>query len=67
MDNEILKADYNLYPVSWIYEMFFVLLNSYRTWDVAWKYKNPTTNFENKVIQVDTQIVAGHYPKTIKN
>lgn len=66
VDNTILKANYNLYPVSWAFHMFFVLPNSCRTWNVAWKNENLIMNFENIVVQVDTHIVAGHYPKTIK-
>lgn len=66
LDNSILKADYNIYPVSWAYQMFFVLPNSSKTWDVAWKNTNPIINFKDITILVDTQMIVGHYPTTIK-
>lgn len=66
VDNVLLKADYNLYPISWGYEMFFVLPDSCRTWKVAWKNEAPINKFESIAIQVDSLMVLEHYPWTIK-
>ena len=66
VDNLLLKADYNIYPISWAYQVFFVLPNSCRAWTVVWKNEKPIMNFENITVQADTNIVVGHYPKTIQ-
>ncbi len=37
--NEILTADYNLYPVSYAKEAFIIEPNQTKSWNIAWHYK----------------------------
>jgi hypothetical protein len=45
--NDILTADYNLYPVSYATEAFIIEANQTKLWNVAWHYKKE--KFESTV------------------
>jgi hypothetical protein len=55
---ETIAADYNIYPISYAHEAFYVLPMSTRTWNVAWKTKAVITDHSKLDLLHDTSVIA---------
>jgi hypothetical protein len=56
IEGNIIRADYNIYPVSWAPQAFYVLPKSISTWKVAWKSKTIITDPFKLTLIPDTGI-----------
>lgn len=60
VNNELLKVETFLLPISYARDAFLVLPHATKTWNVTWTNQHPILNFEDLAIQVDTQFVSIH-------
>ena len=64
IDNAVLKADYNIKPISYACQAFDINPKDCSTWDVRWKTEKDISNFENVELKADTTILLSTCRRT---
>ena len=54
ISGDTIRADYNIKPVSYAMQAFYIYPNSSTTWNVVWNYKQITDDYSELVIVADT-------------
>jgi len=62
-----ISADYNIKPISYAMEAFYIIPNTKKTWDVAWNTKSEEADFDNLILLADTNILTLAENRKIQN